>query len=184
MKLCAQSMCFHVSLLLFCSPSLRALRAEKTSRIRKGVKTQGDIIIGGLIPVHFSPNFAPHPGNSSCKGSFHLRGYIGVEAMLYDVERINDNPYLLPGLKLGVDIKDTCGSVNYAIMESLDFNFIRNKLASLEQNECNENFRNVQAGATFAFSGDGESFGNSTSGHTSNSKEPKQQNLSGGKIYL
>lgn len=105
--------------------------------------------------------------------------------MLYAVKRINDNPNLLPGLKLGVDIKDTCGSVNYAIMESLNFNFIRNKLTALEQKECNKNLRNVHERTTFAPSGDGKSFNtDSTSRLTSNSKGSTQQNLSGGKMYF
>lgn len=123
---------FFVTLeLLFRSLSFGA----KSSRT--GITTAGDIIIGGLIPVHFSPNFAPHPGNSSCRGAFHRRGYKGVEAMLYAVKLINSDPTLLPRVTLGVDIKDTCGSVDYAIMESLSFDFIRSAFTASEvTTEC------------------------------------------------
>ena len=149
------SMCF--SFLLF---GIRIRVAEHSGRgNRTGFTTKGDIIIGGLIPVHFSPNDAPHPGNSSCSGSFHIRGYKGVEAMLYAVNLINDNPKLLPGVTLGVDIKDTCGSVNYAIMESLSFDFIRNAFAASEQTECNKILKSSQSAA----GGSGERFNESLS---------------------
>ena len=112
--------------------------ATRRSKYRTGLITSGDVVIGGLIPVHFSPNFAPHPGNSSCRGDFHLRGYKGVEAMLYAVELINNDTALLPNMTLGVDIKDTCGSVDYAIMESLSFDFIRSAYVASESEDCVE----------------------------------------------
>jgi len=117
---------------------LVAVYATRRSKYRTGLVTAGDVIIGGLIPVHFSPNFAPHPGNSSCSGDFHLRGYKGVEAMLYAVELINNDTSLLPHVALGVDIKDTCGSVDYAIMESLSFDFIRSAFVASESVDCRE----------------------------------------------
>lgn len=112
--------------------------ATRRSKYRTGLITAGDVVIGGLIPVHFSPNFAPHPGNSSCRGDFHLRGFKGVEAMLYAVELINNDTALLPNVTLGVDIKDTCGSVDYAIMETLNFDFIRSAYVASESVDCME----------------------------------------------
>lgn len=117
---------------------LAVVYATRRSKYRTGLITEGDVVIGGLIPVHFSPNFAPHPGNSSCHGDFHLRGYKGVEAMLYAVELINNDTALLPNVTLGVDIKDTCGSVDYAIMESLSFDFIRSAYVASESVDCGE----------------------------------------------
>ena len=117
---------------------LIVVSATRRSKYRTGLITAGDVVIGGLIPVHFSPNFAPHPGNSSCRGDFHLRGYKGVEAMLYAVELINNDTALLPNVTLGVDIKDTCGSVDYAIMESLSFDFIKSAYVASESVDCGE----------------------------------------------
>ena len=117
---------------------LIAISATRRSKYQTGVIIAGDVVIGGLVPVHFSPNFAPHPGNSSCRGDFHLRGYKGVEAMLYAVELINNDTALLPNVTLGVDIKDTCGSVDYAIMESLSFDFIRSAYSASESLDCSE----------------------------------------------
>ena len=117
---------------------LVVVSATRHSKYRTGITTAGDVVIGGLVPVHFSPNFAPHPGNSSCRGDFHLRGFKGVEAMLYAVELINNDTALLPNVTLGVDIKDTCGSVDYAIMESLSFDFIRGAYSASESLDCSE----------------------------------------------
>lgn len=117
---------------------LVVVSATRRSKYRTGLVTAGDVVIGGLIPVHFSPNFAPHPGNSSCRGDFHLRGFKGVEAMLYAVELINNDTALLPNVTLGVDIKDTCGSVDYAIMETLNFDFIRSTYVASESVDCME----------------------------------------------
>lgn len=116
----------------------------KKSRTRFFIS--GDIVLGALIPVHFSPNLAPHPGNTSCRGVFHVRGFKGVEAMLYAVELINNDSNLLPNLRLGVDIKDTCGSIDYAIMESLSFDFIRNAFAENEFAGCAESREEVPLG--------------------------------------
>lgn len=136
MKLCiVYSFLIALVELLFSLP----VSPTRRSKHRTGIITAGDVIIGGLIPVHFSPNFAPHPGNSSCRGDFHLRGYKGVEAMLYAVELINNDSTLLPNVTLGVDIKDTCGSVDYAIMESLSFDFIRSAYVASESIQCGEN---------------------------------------------
>lgn len=136
MKLCiVYSFLIALVELLFSLP----VSLTRRSKHRTGIITAGDVIIGGLIPVHFSPNFAPHPGNSSCRGDFHLRGYKGVEAMLYAVELINNDSTLLPNVTLGVDIKDTCGSVDYAIMESLSFDFIRSAYVASESIQCGEN---------------------------------------------
>lgn len=59
--------------------------------------------------------------------------------MLYAVELINNDSTLLPNVTLGVDIKDTCGSVDYAIMESLSFDFIRSAYVASESIQCGEN---------------------------------------------
>ncbi|EDO26784.1 predicted protein, partial [Nematostella vectensis] len=118
----------------------------------------GDLIIGGLIPVHFTSNSAQHPGAASCGGSLHPRGYIGAEAMLYAIETINNSSEILPYVTLGVDIKDSCGSVDYAIMECLNFDFIRTVFASEAASSercscCGRKSRHTVAIVGAAFSG-------------------------------
>ena len=155
--------------------------AVHSKRSRTGIATAGDIIIGGLIPVHFSPNFSPHPGNSSCSGAFHLRGYKGVEALMYAVNLINSDATVLPDLTLGVDIKDTCGSVDYAIMESLSFEFIRRAFTASERTECTEN-KNNPAGQEFASGSAGKRINGSFPGSGSMNSESlsrEESNISG-----
>lgn len=100
--------------------------------IRIGFIIKGDIIIGGLIFVYFFLNDVLYFGNLLCSGLFYIWGYKGVEVMLYVVNFINDNLKFFFGVIFGVDIKDICGSVNYVIMESLSFDFIRNVFVVLE----------------------------------------------------
>lgn len=161
--------------------SLSVSVAAYSKRSRTGIAKAGDIMIGGLIPVHFSPNFAPHPGNSSCTGAFHLRGYKGVEAMLYAVDLINNDSTLLPKVKLRVDIKDTCGIVEYTIMESLSFDFIRNAFTASEPTDCEEPGKSRDsAGDKFASHSVGQKLNGSFSGsRTSKSLSRGESNISG-----
>lgn len=122
---------------------------------QNGIFINKDLNIGGLIPVHLPSTFASHPGAATCKGVFHLRGYKGVEAMLFALELINNSTHLLPNITLGADIKDTCGSVDYAIMECLDFDFIRmfsadsSYCASEESNSSRQAPPSLARGNTF-----------------------------------
>ncbi|EDO46638.1 predicted protein, partial [Nematostella vectensis] len=91
-------------------------------------------------------------------GSLHPRGYIGAEAMLYAIETINNSSEILPYVTLGVDIKDSCGSVDYAIMECLNFDFIRTVFASEAASSercscCGRKSRHTVAIVGAAFSG-------------------------------
>lgn len=96
------------------------------------VFTKGDFIIGGLSPVHFSPTEAEeqqNPNSFTCQGLLNTRGFEAVEAMLFTMDMINEGPLkdiVLPNITIGMDIKDTCGSGDYAVRESLNFSFIRN----------------------------------------------------------
>ncbi|KAJ7383905.1 hypothetical protein OS493_025232 [Desmophyllum pertusum] len=94
--------------------------------------TKGDFIIGGLSPVHFSPTEAEeqqNPNSFTCQGRLNTRGFEAVEAMLFTMDMLNEGPLkdiVLPNITIGMDIKDTCGSGDYAVRESLNFSFIRN----------------------------------------------------------
>lgn len=45
--------------------------------------------------------------------------------MMYAINTINNNDTFLPGIKLGYDIKDTCGSVENAIRAALNYSFVK-----------------------------------------------------------
>jgi metabotropic glutamate receptor 2/3 len=49
------------------------------------------------------------------------RGIQRLEAMLLALDEINSNTRILPGLKLGAHILDTCSKDTYALEQSLEF---------------------------------------------------------------
>ncbi|XP_035381096.1 extracellular calcium-sensing receptor-like isoform X2 [Electrophorus electricus] len=73
---------------------------------------EGDVIIGGLFPVHF---VAPEPDHifthkvmgGHCQGA-DLRSYHWLLTMIFTVEEINRDPALLPNLTLGYLAADSC----------------------------------------------------------------------------
>ncbi|XP_005107649.2 metabotropic glutamate receptor 3 [Aplysia californica] len=86
----------------------------------------GDIIIGGLFPVH-------QKGEKSC-GPINLdRGVERLESMLFTIDEINNRSDILRGIKLGASIFDTCGRAPYALEQSLEF--IRASITSLDPTE-------------------------------------------------
>ncbi|XP_035240469.1 extracellular calcium-sensing receptor-like isoform X2 [Anguilla anguilla] len=73
---------------------------------------EGDVIIGGLFPVHLQPpepnlDFTQQAAPSQCQ-NFFLNSYYYMQTMIFAVEEINRNPQLLPNLTLGYALTDTC----------------------------------------------------------------------------
>ncbi|XP_078069670.1 G-protein coupled receptor family C group 6 member A-like [Mustelus asterias] len=74
-----------------------------------GARSQGDINIGGIFPVHRQVEkleIRSKPDPLTCK-HFDVQRFIWLQAMIHTIERINTSP-LLPGIKLGYEIYDTC----------------------------------------------------------------------------
>lgn len=72
-----------------------------------------DIYLGGLFPVHANED-------NRCGRILDL-GIQRLEAMVFAVDQINADPSLLPGLKLGFAIRDTCTQENQALEEALTY---------------------------------------------------------------
>ncbi|XP_018419115.1 PREDICTED: G-protein coupled receptor family C group 6 member A-like isoform X1 [Nanorana parkeri] len=89
-----------------------------------GARAHGDIIIGGLFAVHGrmmnSVRGYPHqPAIQNCAG-FEMQGFLQILAMAHTIELIN-NSSLIPGVKLGYEIYDTCSESTQAISATLRF---------------------------------------------------------------
>lgn len=124
-------------------------KVECFSYKRKKIVYQGDIMIGALLPVHEQPShltpFSTVPTRTgSVSQSRRVCGVIRdqygvqrVEALLYTLDKINNKGQnkLLPGIKLGLEIRDECWDSSIALEETIDF--IKDTIAtdSVEDNE-------------------------------------------------
>lgn len=77
---------------------------------RREIRIEGDLVLGGLFPVH-----EKGAGMEECGRVNEDRGIQRLEAMLFAIDRINMDNTLLPGVSLGVHILDTCSRDTYAL---------------------------------------------------------------------
>ena len=113
------------------------LRADGGTRI-SGIQDRQDkdIILGVLLRVHKSD------GIGKCGEIFLDKSLEHLEAVLFAIDLVNNDPHVLPNITLGYDIRDTCISENIALDESVDLVFSsgRLELESCFQSELNHNF--------------------------------------------
>ncbi|XP_072546570.1 G-protein coupled receptor family C group 6 member A-like [Salminus brasiliensis] len=84
------------------------------------VFSSGDIIIGGLFPIHSQViiNKTGPPTKMCDPKSLDIQMLICSQAMIYAIEQINQDS-LLPNVKIGYEIYDTCSSVSMALHGTL-----------------------------------------------------------------
>ena len=99
------------------TPPETVLTADDGTRIRGFQDHSGDIILGGLFPVHTS---VPGSDGGQCTEDIWDKGIETLEAMLYAIDAINSDPDLLPNITLGYDIRDTCQNEKIGLDESTD----------------------------------------------------------------
>ena len=92
-----------------------------------------DYIIGGMFPVHYK---------SGDIYKFNSPGLTWLTAMMFAIEEINNSTELLPNVRLGYRIFDTCNTIKTAIQETLKLtqgivpdSLVKNT-SSLEQCPC------------------------------------------------
>lgn len=96
---------------------------------QQAVTVPGDIILGGLFPVHEKGD------RTACGRQIYHRGVQRLEAMMFAIDRINKNTDILPNISLGVHILDTCSRDTYALNQSLQF--VRASLNNMDTSlEC------------------------------------------------
>ena len=101
-----------------CCYSKRADVLQTSDGRVRGVRLREDVdfVLGGLFPVHTRGD-----EGAVCGMIRRERGVERVEAMLYAIDRINSDSSLLPDIKLGFDIRDTCESESIGLDESVEF---------------------------------------------------------------
>lgn len=87
---------------------------------------EGDVILGGEVPVH-----SPISSEGEC-GELFTSGLARVLAIIYAIEKINNDSTLLPNITLGYDIRDYCERLPRATKITFDF----------VKNDCNTNVTN------------------------------------------
>ncbi|KAL0968094.1 hypothetical protein UPYG_G00262340 [Umbra pygmaea] len=80
------------------------------------IRLDGDIMLGGLFPVHSRGERGVPCGELKKEKGIHR-----LEAMLFAIDLINKDPDLLPNVTLGARILDTCSRDTYALEQSLTF---------------------------------------------------------------
>ncbi|XP_036977688.1 extracellular calcium-sensing receptor-like isoform X2 [Acanthopagrus latus] len=87
----------------------------------KSLSHDGDVIIGGLFNLYYIPSaveqgYTKLPSYEPCTGLESLKN---IYAMVFAVEEINLNSTLLPGVKLGYRILDSCSRYPWALQGAL-----------------------------------------------------------------
>ncbi|NXX45772.1 TS1R3 protein, partial [Tricholaema leucomelas] len=111
-----------VPALLLCL-SLGCAAALKATCLSAQFRRPGDYIIGGLFPFGMDTinlTARSEPSLVGCERLF-LNGLIWALGMKFAIEEINNSTSLLPGVRLGYDMYDTCFEPLMALQPSLLF---------------------------------------------------------------
>lgn len=133
------------ALLLLLSAGLLQSRGDSP---RKEIKIDGDLVLGGLFPIH-----EKGMGMDECGRINEDRGIQRLEAMLFAIDQINQDVALLPGVVLGVHILDTCSRDTYALEQALEF--VRASLTKVDDTEfiCPDGSYALQEDSPLAIAG-------------------------------
>ena len=116
------SLCIAFALCGMCQSKMRSARKD------------GDIILGGLFPIHRPPRDTSRY-TRSCGEIWEQYGIHRTEMMLLTLDEINNNPYILPNITLGWDIRDSCWYSPIAMEQGIDF--IKDSIASVDKSMRN-----------------------------------------------
>lgn len=83
--------------------------------VKKEAIMEGDLILGGLMMVHSREDLM------MCGPIMPQGGIQALEAMLFTLDRINDDLHLLPNIKIGAHILDDCDRDSYGLEMAVDF---------------------------------------------------------------
>ncbi|KAK7907782.1 hypothetical protein WMY93_016394 [Mugilogobius chulae] len=124
-------LCLPVTLVL-CHSSIYERSVVPRAASRSVARMDGDVIIGALFSVHHQPS-AEKVAERKCGDVREQYGIQRVEAMFHTLDRINADPYLLPNISLGCEIRDSCWHSSVALEQSIEF--IRDSLISIRDDK-------------------------------------------------
>nr|XP_029529915.1 extracellular calcium-sensing receptor-like [Oncorhynchus nerka] len=89
----------------------------------RSLSQEGEVVIGGLIPFHNLPpapdlSFSQPPDLQACV-NFQEEPLQWAHALVFAVDEINRNPFLLPGVRLGYRILDSCNQHPWSLRGAL-----------------------------------------------------------------
>ncbi|XP_023855687.1 metabotropic glutamate receptor 1-like isoform X1 [Salvelinus sp. IW2-2015] len=129
--LCLPTLFFDV-LVLSHKSNIYERSAVPRAAPRSVARMDGDVIIGALFSVHHQPS-AEKVADRKCGDVREQYGIQRVEAMFHTLDRINADPFLLPNISLGCEIRDSCWHSSVALEQSIEF--IRDSLISIRDDK-------------------------------------------------
>lgn len=83
--------------------------------VKKEAIMEGDVILGGLMMVHSRSD------SMMCGPIMPQGGIQALEAMLYTLDKINEDSVLLPNITIGAHVLDDCDRDSYGLEMAVDF---------------------------------------------------------------
>ena len=97
----------------------------------------GDVMLGGLVPIHKQGE-----AGQTCGGIQDEDGIQPLEALLFTLDEINADENLLPNIRLGVIVLDTCDNPLHSAEQVVDLlqGFMYRKVKTLHSDVvCSNN---------------------------------------------
>lgn len=88
---------------------------QVTWPVKKEAVVEGDLLLGGLMMVH------EREDSVTCGPIMPQGGIQALEAMLYTLDKLNEDGGLIPGVKIGAHILDDCDKDTYGLEMAVDF---------------------------------------------------------------
>ncbi|CAK9294580.1 unnamed protein product [Gordionus sp. m RMFG-2023] len=95
----------------------------------KTMYIDGDIMIGALFSMHHQPQDS---SSRQCGEIWEQYGIQRLEAAARAVEMINEDPSILPDIKLGIEVRDSCWYSSIALGQTIEF--IRDQISVTSTN--------------------------------------------------
>ncbi|XP_046477673.1 metabotropic glutamate receptor 6 isoform X1 [Neodiprion pinetum] len=95
---------------------LAAATDARVAGMQPYLNMSGDITLGALFPIHRKGSDGEDCGRIQTED-----GIQPLEAMLYTLQQINQDPDILPGIKLGALVFDSCDNPSHALKQALYF---------------------------------------------------------------